>query len=152
MTETRSAATTTRPTEGEASDVFAAARWFDALWNSTAKAISPDQVEWQCNTWGSGRGCGDWLDTAIFTLVAQVFGLASGRNRDERDELVVFVPLDLFPQIERLVERIGEIAEDWPWFAEDDPERQIILAAEALGIPAAAIAEDADLLEALRIE
>ena len=150
MTKTQTPAT--GAIDDVAIDVFAAARWFDTLWNSTAKAVSPDEVEWQCTTWGSGRGCGDWTQTAIFILTAEVFGFQLGRNCDGRDELVVPVPLDRFPQVVRLIERLGEEAESWPWLHEDDQDRQILVAAEVLGIPAAAVAEDIELLEALRIE
>ncbi|QGN58067.1 hypothetical protein [Nostocoides sp. HKS02] len=52
--------------ENASADVFAAARWFGSLWNSSAKAVSLDEIEWQCNTWGSGHGRGDWLETANF--------------------------------------------------------------------------------------
>jgi len=31
-------------------DIFAAARWLDDLWSSSAKAISPDEIEWMCGT------------------------------------------------------------------------------------------------------
>jgi hypothetical protein len=56
-------------------DVFAAARWFGSLWNSSARAVSATELEWQCNTWGSGRGTPDWLDSAIFDLVIKRFDL-----------------------------------------------------------------------------
>jgi hypothetical protein len=137
---------------GPAVDAFAAARWFEMLWNSTARAVSADRVEWQCTTWGSGRGGGDWLETAVFSVVAAVFDLPTSRNYDGRDELVVLVPLERFADIVGLIDRLGEEPEGWPWLREDDPDRQIELAAEVLGISAAAVADDIDLLDALRIE
>lgn len=120
-------------TENASTDVFAAARWFGSLWNSTAKAVSLDEVEWQCNTWGSGDGRGDWLDTASFRVAAAALGLALSQNWDGRDELIVSVPFDQFPQVAGLLDRLGEEAEAWPWFAEDEPERQIAIAAQTLG-------------------
>jgi hypothetical protein len=135
-----------------AMDVFAAARWFAELWNCTAKAVAPDEIEWQCTTWGSGRGFGDWTETAIFVLVAQLFGLPSGRNYDARDELLVWVPLDRVPSIVRLVDRLGQDPEAWPWLREEDRNRQVTIAADLLGVPASTMAGDDDLLEALRIE
>ena len=150
MTETRTPATGS--IDVAADDVFAAARWFDTLWNSTAKATSPEEVEWQCTAWGSGRGGGDWTETGTFLLVVVVFDLRSWRNRDGRDELVVSVPLDRFPQVVRLIDRIGEEPESWPWILEEDFDRQIDVAAEVLGIPVAAVADDSGLLRALRIE
>ena len=150
MTEIQTPAT--GPIEVGADDVFAAARWFDELWNSTAKAVSPDEVEWQCTTWGSGRGGGDSTETGTFLLAVVAFDLRSWRNRDGRDELVVSVPLDRFPRIVRLIDRLGEEPESWPWILEEDVDRQINMAAEVLGIPAAAVADDSGLLTALRIE
>lgn len=41
--------------------------------------------------------------------------------------------------------------EEWPWLNEEDSKNQIDIAADVLGISAAALAEDADLLEAVRI-
>lgn len=133
------------------SDVFAAARWFDKVWNSTGKAVSPQQIEWQCRTWGSGRGGADWVETATFTVVAVAFGFDSWRNDEARDELVVLVPLKRFPEVAQVIERLGDIAEDWPWLFEDDRDDQIQAAAEILEMPATAIAENVDLLQALRI-
>jgi hypothetical protein len=141
-----------RLTNAEQIDVFAAARWFGMLWNSTAKAVSPDELEWQCTTWGSGRGGGDWTQSATFVLVVKLFDLRAWRNHDGRDELVVLVPLDLFPQLVGLIRRLGEDPEEWPWLTEDDLERQIDVAAEVLGIAPSTLASDHDLLEVLRIE
>jgi hypothetical protein len=135
-------------------DVFAAARWFDELWNSAARAVAVDMVEWQCSTWGSGRGHGDWLDTGMFRLVAEVFNLDTSRNYDGRDELVIRVPVAFVPGIIGLIGRLGESAEDWPWLTEEyeeDLDLQIARAAEVLGLPAVDVAENDDLLEALRI-
>lgn len=135
-------------------DVFAAARWFESLWNSCAKAVSVDQIEWQCNTWGSGHGGGDWLDTAVFQVVATRFAFRSWAS-DERDEFVIAVPLDQFSEVARLIDRLGEEPESWPWFAEeleDDRERQIAIAAEMLDMPATELDCNAELLAALRIE
>ena len=140
-------------TETEAPvDVFAAARWLDDLWNSSARAISPDEVEWMCGTWGSGRGRGYWTETATFTVVAQVFGLRTGRNHEGRDEAIVWVPLERFSEVAELIERLGEDPEEWPWFDEEAERREVEVAAEVLGLSPAVLAEDADLLEVLRIE
>ena len=133
-------------------DVFAAARWFDELWNSTARAVSPEDVEWQCTTWGSGRGGGDWTDTAMFAVVIERFGLRSWRNREGRDELVVSVPLAVLPEVVALIDRLGEEPEDWPWVHEEDPGQQLLLAAQVLAMPPAALVDQADLCEALRID
>jgi hypothetical protein len=84
---------TTTPADAGLSDVFAAARWLDGLWNATARATSPDEVEWPCCTWGSAQRRGDREQFALFVLVAKVFGLPSGANRAGRNELVVLVPL-----------------------------------------------------------
>jgi hypothetical protein len=132
-------------------DVFEAARWFDELWNSTAKAVKADLLAWQCTTWGSGRGHGDWTETALFVLMAEVFGLDTSRNYDGRDELIVSVPLNLVSEITGLIDRIGDFAESWPWLCEEDPHLQVAQAAHVLGRPVSDLEEDADLLEALRI-
>ena len=133
-------------------DVFAAARWLGELWNSSAKAISPDEVEWMCGTWGSGRGRGYWTETATFTVVAQRFGLRTGRNFEGRDEAIVWVPLKRFPEVADVIERLGEDPEEWPWLDEEAEGRELDVAAEVLRLSPAALAEDADLLELLRIE
>jgi hypothetical protein len=148
---TPTAVPATDPSHTVATDVFAAARWFDSLWNSSAKAVSAEELEWQCTTWGSGCGRGCWEQTATFTLVAAVFGLRSWPNPDGRDELVVSVPLARVPEIVRLIDRLGEEAECWPWFEEEDRERQVSVAAEILGLSPTAVADDVDLLAALRI-
>jgi hypothetical protein len=143
--------TSTEPPIG----VFAAARWFNGVWNSTAKAVSVDMLEWQCSTWGSGRGSGDWLDTGLFRLVAEVFNLDTSRKSDGRDELVIRVPMEFVPEIVGLIEHLGESAEDWPWLTEEyeeDLDLQIARAAEVLGLAAVDLAENGDLLEALRIQ
>jgi hypothetical protein len=141
----------TDPFDTVAIDVFAAARWFDSLWNSSAKAVSGDEVEWQCTTWGSGCGRGGWEEAATLTLVSAVFGLRSWRNREGRDELVVSVPLGRVLEVVRLINRLGEEAESWPWFEEEDRDRQVSVAAEVLRMSPMAVAGDMDLLAALRI-
>lgn len=135
-----------------AGDVFAAARWLDDLWNSAARAVSPNLIEWQCTTWGSGRGFCDWTEIATFLLVAELFRLDTSRNREGRDELIVLVPLAYFAEVRALIERVGEEAELWPWLGEDDENRQLAIAATALGRSVAELADDVDLLEVLRIE
>lgn len=167
--------TTTRPkaAPGQAPmDVFAAARWFEDLWNSTARAVSAELIEWRCRTWGSGRGGGAWTETALFRVVAETFGLQTDRDREERDELVIQVPLDRVPGIVGLVGRIGQEPEDWPWlidfedFEDEDDERQgnagntggsvedeeaarLAVAAQVLATTPEALAANPDLLEAL---
>ena len=138
-------------------DVFAAARWLGELWNSTARAVSLDTVEWQCKTWGSGRGAGVWLDVAVFKVVAETFELETWWNVDGRAELVVSVPLEQFPRVVDLIDELGEDPESWPWFCEEAYEAdnvqaaQIVLAAQVLGLPAILIADRPAFLEALGI-
>lgn len=151
--------TTADPVDGSltdlATDVFGAARWFDSLWNSRAKAVSATEIEWQCNTWGSGRGGGEWLETALFQVVAAAFAFRSWASRDERDELVIAVPLDKFHEVARVIDQLGEEAESWPWFAEefeDDRKRQIAAAAEVLGMLTTALDSNAELVALLGIE
>ena len=57
-----------------------------------------------------------------------------------------------FAEIVQLVHRLGEDPERWSWLDEEDPDVQIEVAAEVLGIPAAELAANFDLLEALRLE
>lgn len=140
-------------------DVFGAARWMDELWNSTARAVSPELIEWQCNTWGSGAGRGDWTEYGTFALVAEAFGLTTSSNYDARDELIVMVPLEKFVDVATLIDRIGEDPEGWPWLGELDEEdddenyrRQMVVAAEVLGRPVEDLVADMDLLETLRLE
>jgi hypothetical protein len=134
-------------------DVFAAARWLGQLWNSSAKAVSAHQIEWQCNTWGSGRGRADWLDTANFEVAAAAFALETSRNLQGRDELIVMVPFDNFSQVADLLDRLGDEPETWPWHAEaGDLDRKINIAAEALGLPPSVVTSNGDLRRALRIE
>lgn len=135
-----------------ADDVFTAARWFDELQNSTGRAVSPNLIEWPCTTWGSGRGCCAWTETATFVLVTELFGLDTGRYREGRDELIVWVPLDKVDQVAELIDRLGEDAEAWPWLDEEDGSYQIAVAAQALGREVSDLAGNPDLLEALRIE
>jgi hypothetical protein len=156
MTETKSTAAGAVDNSpiNHAADVFAAARWFETLWNSSAKAVSFEEIEWQCNTWGSGHGGGDWLDTALFEVVASRFEFRSWAS-NEGDGLVIAVPLDQFSEVARLIDRLGEDAESWPWFGEeleDDRERQIATAAEVLDMPTTELDCNAELLAALRIE
>lgn len=155
MTETNSTAAGAADTIDHGADVFAAARWFESLWNSCAKAVSVDEIEWQCKTWGSGQGGGDWLGTAVFQVVATRFAFRSWASSDERDELVIAIPLEQFGEVARLIDRLGEEPESWPWFAEefeDDRECQIAKAAEVLDLPATELEWNAELLAALRIE
>ena len=114
--------------------------------------MSVNCIEWQCNTWGSGREQGDWEETALFVLVAELFDLGTGRNWDDRDQAIVWVPLERLADIRRLIERLGIEAEQWPWFEEEDEDRQLAVASEVLGIPPATLADDHELLEVLRIE
>lgn len=139
----------------QVTDVFAAARWFETLWNSSAKAVSFEEIEWQCQTWGSGHGGGHWLDSALFRVVAASFALRSWTS-DEGDGLVIAVPLDQFGEVARLIDRLGEDAESWPWFAEECEEDrrvlQIATAAEVLDIPTTELDSNVELLAALGIE
>ena len=136
-------------------DVFAAARWLGAQWNSSARAVSAHEIEWQCDTWGSGRGGGDWLDTASFDVIASAFELETSRNWEGRDELIVTVPFDQFRQVADLLDRLGDEPEAWPWseeVVEDDIESQISIAAKTLALSRSVIADNHDLRSALRIE
>jgi hypothetical protein len=136
-------------------DVFAAARWLGAQWNSSARAVSAHEVEWQCTTWGSGRGRADWLETASFDVAAAAIGLQTSRNWEGRDELVVTVPLDQFRQVADLLDRLGDEPEAWPWLdedVEDDLESQISIAAKTLALSPAVIEDNHDLRSALRID
>ena len=133
-------------------DVFAAARWLGELWNSTAKAVSLTEVDWQCSTWGSGNGHGDWLDTATFRLISGLLDLDTWSNDEGRDELVVHMRLSQFGRAATLIDRLGEEAEAWPWFDEDAEGRELEVAAATLDIPVADLAANQDLLKALRID
>jgi hypothetical protein len=134
-------------------DPFTAARWLDDLWNSRGRAVGPDLVEWECRTWGSGRGRGGWEQVVLFCVVAERFGLATRCNDDERDELVVEVPLGSFEAVAQLIDRLGEEPESWPWWnIEDDPESQLALAAEVLDLPVAELEANDRLRKLLRIE
>jgi hypothetical protein len=84
-------------------------------------------------------------------VVIELFGLRSWRNRDGRDELVVSVPVDRVAGIVAVIDRLGEEPESWPWLYEDDPEHQLVLAAQAVGISPAALAGKAELRAALRL-
>ncbi|MEZ0579269.1 hypothetical protein [Nocardioides sp. MH1] len=132
-------------------DVFAAAHLLDSLWNSSAKAVAPDAIEWRCNTWGSGRGAADWLETATFDVVTAALDLHSWRNRGGRDELVVAVPLERAVRVVRLIERLEKHEpEAWPW-CDVDVEDPVGLAAEVLGLSPAEVAANDQLMEALRL-
>jgi len=138
-------------TAGEmTTDAFGAARWFDELSNSRARAVSPELIEWECRTWGSGRGRGAWTDAVLFTLVAKLFALDTGKNRDGRDELIVWVPLERFAEIAGLIERIGEVPEDWPWL-DGDSDTALSAAAAALGRTVGELEEDYGLRKALQL-
>ena len=137
-------------------DVFTAARWLGGLWNSSAKAVAVDELEWQCNTWGSGLGGGDWLDWGLFVLVVEVLGLDSWRNREGRNELVVSVPMVQFAQVVVLIERIGEDPECWPWLdvdedGDDGRDRGLEAAAGVLGITVEEIMANVRLLDVLHV-
>lgn len=139
---------------GAASDVFSAAAWLGALWNSSAKAISVSEVEWQCDTWGSASGSGDWVETAAWHVAALVFDLETTRNADGRDELVVVVPLARFADLAAVLERLGEEAEEWPWFDEaiyGDAGAQIAVAARELAVSPGRITDTPGLMDVLRI-
>jgi hypothetical protein len=143
----------TGPGTKTAIDVFGVAEYFGALHDSRARAIAPQLVEWQCRTWGSGKGGGDWEDTAVFRLVAQVFGLDTSRNWDGRDELIVMIPAELFGPIAGLIERLGvDEPCHWPWLVEEDQDRKVIVAAAFLGLSVAVLENDEELLEALHLE
>ena len=128
-------------------DVFEAARWFDGGWNSTAKAVTADLIEWKCTTWGSGRGAGSWEEVGTFVLVAQVFGLATGRDRDDRE-----FPWRCFLRSLRCSSGSVTLRGTGLGCGEDEVDAQIAVAAGVLGVPVEDVAGDDDLLEALRIE
>ncbi|WP_457253647.1 hypothetical protein [Pedococcus sp. P5_B7] len=117
-----------------AGDVFRAAHWLDSQWNSSAKAVSATEVAWQCDTWGSGRGRGDWIETANFRAAAAAFDLDITTNIDGRDELVVTLPLDQFPKLAAMLARLGDEPEAWPSLLEDDRDDQIAVAAGGLAM------------------
>lgn len=130
-------------------DVFQAARWFDSLWNSRARAISADELEWQCTTWGSGRGRAQIEEVGLFQLVAHRFQLKTGRG--DRDELIVLVTLQKSADIMAFVERVGEATEDWPWVREEDYDDRLRVAAEVLQLPIDDLMSDEELLDLLSI-
>ena len=132
-------------------DVFSAAMRMASLDNSTARAVSSDGIEWQCTSWGSGRGRAGWEDTAVFSVVAHTLGLSTGRNIEGRDELVVMVPLSLYPKVMALAARLGADAPDmWPWMGdEEDWGDRLALAAKALDIEVDQLEADDELLELL---
>lgn len=108
-------------------------------------------IEWQCGTWGSGRGRAHRVETATFTVVATAFGLAIRRNYHGRDELIVDVPLDRFGDVARVIAALGEEPGGWPWldpadhtYFDVDFNRRIALAAQALGLRIPAVAGNND--------
>ena len=134
-------------------DVFTAARQLDDLWNSSARAVSPQKIEWMCRTWGSGRGRAAWTDIAVHTVVAEAFGLEMSSNWDGRDELIVYVPFEKFADVYRMIDRLteGEEPTGWPWLDEEAEGREVEVAAQVLGMSASDIAANGDLMEALGI-
>jgi hypothetical protein len=130
-------------------DVFGAAVWLEELGNGPARAASLDLVEWQCSTWGSGRGRGEMEDIGLFHLVARVLSLETGRNREGRDELIVYVPFESFAAVAALIEEIGGDTQSWPWLLEDDEDDQRRVAASVLGTTVADLVGDGDLLATL---
>ena len=130
-------------------DVFVVANRFDNLWNSRARAVAPDRIEWQCRTWGSGTGRGCREDVAIFDVVRLAFGLVSWTDHDGRDELVVEVPLSQAAHILSVILQLDESEPaDWPWSGED-VENAVALAAEVLGVTEAVVTSNAELMESL---
>lgn len=127
-------------------DVFAAAEWLGQLEFSTAHAVSRDRIEWQCTSSGGGSL---WGDTALWCLVAEVFGLARGRNIDGRDELIVTVPLESFPAVAALIDKVGNRPEWWPWNRVSEEAEQMAIAAEILDRSVADLEADGDLVDAL---
>ena len=51
----------------------------------------------------------------MFTVVATRFGLTTWRNREERDELIVGIPLDQFDAIAGVIDQLGLEPSLWPW-------------------------------------
>jgi hypothetical protein len=133
-------------------DVFSASRWFASLPNSKARATGPDTLEWQCRTWGSGRGGGVWADTFMFIIAAERFKLRTWRDDEARDTLVVEVPMGLLVEIFGLIERLGEDPESLPWCFADEREEQVAIAAEVLKLRPEELEDDYEFLELLRID
>lgn len=133
--------------------VFRAAKWLDQLWNSSGTAVSPELVEWRCLSSGSGRGRSDWRDWGLFSLVAEVFGLGTCSDWDTSDELIVYVPVDRFEEVARLIRRLGENNERWPWLSPGlEFDEQVRVAAEVLGMSVAEVESSDYRLDALHIE
>jgi hypothetical protein len=64
---------------------------------------------------------------------------------------VVAVPIQSFPRIARVIDRLDEDEpESWPWL-NDDVDDPVAIAAEVLEMSPIAVAENGDLLEALKI-
>lgn len=81
-----------------------------------------------------------------------VFGLRTSSNFEGRDEAIIWVPLERFPEVAEFIAQLGEDPEEWPWLDEEAEGREVEMAAEVLGLSPAALAEDTDPLELLRIE
>lgn len=132
-------------------DVFAAAAWLDLHSDSRTRAVSLTKVEWMCTTWGSGRGCGEWIESAAFSIVAAAFDFPTSRNRDGRDELVVSVSMERFPAVREMINRLEGLSETPPWLDEDEEGPAIASAANYLGLPVDAVQNNDNLLFALRL-
>jgi hypothetical protein len=130
-------------------DVFDAALWFDSLWNSRARAVSAEVLEWQCTTWGSGRGRCQFEEVGLFLLVAHCFNLRT--ERGDRDELIVLVSMPQAADIMAFIERVGEETEDWPWAGEEDDDDRLRVAADTLGMAPDDLSSDGELLDLLSI-
>ena len=135
----------------EAKDVFEAAHWLAGECNSSARASAADMVEWKCQTFGSGLGAAYWSEVATFGLVAVMFGLRTTSDRDGCDELVVEVPLELFPQVSSLLKRLNSDPEEWPWRSAPDKQRALQMAGDVLGMPLRELKKDRGLQKALHL-
>lgn len=131
-------------------DVFEATRRLDDLWNSRARAVGADMIEWECKTWGSGDWRGARDDYVLFRLMAERYDLDTRVNWEERDELIVLVPLDLVDQIFSIIEQLDE---DWPWLVEDlTRNEQLAIAAKVLYLDPGELEGWDELVEMLRFE
>lgn len=115
------------------------------------QTVSATEVAKQCDTWGSGRGRVDWIDTANFHVAAAAFDLSTTRNVDGRDQLVMTVPLDKFPKLAAMLARLGDETESWPWLFEDERDDHLAVAAGELAMLSSAVTKNPHLLKALRI-
>ena len=136
-------------------DVFQAAAWLNGVWNSTAHAVTPDFIRWQCRTWGSGDGYCYWAEVATFEVVAAALDLTTYPNDSGRGELIVEVPRQHVARVRRIIEAIGDFGEDWPWYAEDTQdlgfEAVLSMAADALDMDEASLLANENLARALRL-